>query len=642
MTMELRNLIPIPATGLIIYQTDNDPGFYYNASDPGTPDWIRINAGAIVLSEIRDSDGGTRVKTDESDSIFMDTDGTRRMTVLPAGNVGIGLTEPSELLEVAGKVHAQDGFSAPQTSGDGVYVFKAGNPSTNFPSVTTSGFEVAGVEGNGFYAGRADLAGVYVNSAGDDGVTVINAGDDGVSVGSAVNAGVSVYEAGNPSTHTPSVTKSGFEVAGVEGNGFYAGRADLAGVYVNSAGDDGVTVINAVDDGVSVFTVGNNGLYVGLAHENGVCVDTVGTHGFNVSWAGNYGIYVDATGLSGFHVDSAGKDGFSVYKAGSPTTQTERFLLCNGFEVAGAEACGLYVGFAGMAGVRVDSTAGDGIVVVNAGLNGVYVGDAEINGVHVYQAGDNGLYVGNAADNGIHIDTASYGITVDTAKIDGVFVQNSGYDGFIVWDAGQDGVDVWYAANDGVYANTLDGAQEWGLYTPDKIYASNVTSKGNSTYAKNTGSFTLEAGDIVCIAGGLEENVLNGEGYPVVNIEKADNSNSQAVFGVVEYKVTVSEKIEEAPDGSSPEIRKRFKYADGNVYSGDYLSVIVFGQAEVKVNSNEPVSAGDALVADNGVARTVKTTEVNGITIAENTGLLGKALENSSGERKIRVFVTCK
>jgi hypothetical protein len=37
-----RNLITSPATGLMIYQTDNIPGFYYNAGTPGTPNWTSL------------------------------------------------------------------------------------------------------------------------------------------------------------------------------------------------------------------------------------------------------------------------------------------------------------------------------------------------------------------------------------------------------------------------------------------------------------------------------------------------------------------------------------------------------------------------------------------------------------------------
>ena len=42
MTLAQRNAISSPAAGLLIYQTDNTPGFYYNAGTPSSPNWIRF------------------------------------------------------------------------------------------------------------------------------------------------------------------------------------------------------------------------------------------------------------------------------------------------------------------------------------------------------------------------------------------------------------------------------------------------------------------------------------------------------------------------------------------------------------------------------------------------------------------------
>ena len=149
----------------------------------------------------------------------------------------------------------------------------------------------------------------------------------------------------------------------------------------------------------------------------------------------------------------------------------------------------------------------------------------------------------------------------------------------------------------------------------------------------------MEPGDIVCIAGGLEENVLNGEGYPVIQIEKASKSISHAVFGVVEYKVTIREEMEEAPEGETPKLLKSFEHADGNVMNGDYLSVIVFGQADVKVSDSKGIQAGQKLTVSEkaGNARSIDSQDN-----WADTGILGKALESSTGQGTITVFVNCK
>lgn len=126
----------------------------------------------------------------------------------------------------------------------------------------------------------------------------------------------------------------------------------------------------------------------------------------------------------------------------------------------------------------------------------------------------------------------------------------------------------------------------------------------------------------------------------MINVIKASKDNAQAVFGVVEYKVTINEEITDL-DGEDPRIEKSFGYQPGNAGKGDYLSVIVYGPADVNVSSSDMIESGDSVVAGNGSVRKVKTTEINGITIAENTGIVGKALESAHGG-KMKIFVTCR
>ncbi|HLF63518.1 MAG TPA: hypothetical protein VI603_07190, partial [Saprospiraceae bacterium] len=42
MTSGQRDNLPDPANGLIVYQTDFNTGFYYNAGTPVTPIWMRM------------------------------------------------------------------------------------------------------------------------------------------------------------------------------------------------------------------------------------------------------------------------------------------------------------------------------------------------------------------------------------------------------------------------------------------------------------------------------------------------------------------------------------------------------------------------------------------------------------------------
>src|SRR5437764_15380185 len=42
LTLAQRNAIVNPAKGLLVYQTDQDSGFYYNAGNALTPNWISM------------------------------------------------------------------------------------------------------------------------------------------------------------------------------------------------------------------------------------------------------------------------------------------------------------------------------------------------------------------------------------------------------------------------------------------------------------------------------------------------------------------------------------------------------------------------------------------------------------------------
>lgn len=81
MTFAQRNAIVGPATGLLIFQTDNTPGFYYNAGTPVASNWQIIGNNAGVFSQWAYS----------ANNIYYNT-----------GSVGIGTSTPAALLEVSG------------------------------------------------------------------------------------------------------------------------------------------------------------------------------------------------------------------------------------------------------------------------------------------------------------------------------------------------------------------------------------------------------------------------------------------------------------------------------------------------------------------------------------------------------------
>ncbi len=81
MSQAQRDAIPSPATGLLIYQTDNEPGFYFNAGTPGSPFWQGISG----------SEGGSGQWNNNANMIYYDQ-----------GNVGIGFNAPPARITAIG------------------------------------------------------------------------------------------------------------------------------------------------------------------------------------------------------------------------------------------------------------------------------------------------------------------------------------------------------------------------------------------------------------------------------------------------------------------------------------------------------------------------------------------------------------
>ena len=65
MTLAQRNSLTLPAHSLLIYQTDNTTGYYYNSGTPASPVWVRLATGSTV-----DGSGvATRVASDRYNNI---------------------------------------------------------------------------------------------------------------------------------------------------------------------------------------------------------------------------------------------------------------------------------------------------------------------------------------------------------------------------------------------------------------------------------------------------------------------------------------------------------------------------------------------------------------------------------------------
>lgn len=533
---------------------------------------------------------------------------------------GLVQQDVSGNVHVSGDMTADGDMTASAFYGDGsnlsgitgiydeIYVHVAG-PDTMYANSTDGTLNLINADATGPALG-VEQAGI--------GIHIQNAVNRGVRIDSTGNDGFLVASVGSPSAIQNNPLYNGLEVAGAEGHGFFVGQADVDGVHINSTTDDGIHIENAGDYGIFMNSTTDDGIYIESTGSYGMKINNASDHGYVLYSAGGHGLWISEAGSQGVRINTAGQDGVRVGEAGNPSTYTES-PDDNGFEVAGAEGNGLYVGQADMDGVLIDSAEGDGFHVNSTNGTGLEINSAGSYGVAIGSCSNSGMFIGSTGAQGIYISSVGY---------HGLYVNSATYDGINV-----DGDD------EGVNAQTTNASHEWGVQTDDDIECRFLTeTEGTRTYGKNIGSSPLEEGDIVCLAGGFNENILGEDSYSVVNVSKADKDNSESVFGVVAYKVYIRESIHELEDGKT-DIEKGLRYVEGNVNPGDYLSIIVFGQADVNINENSNIKAGKKITVSetDGKAREIQRTDD-----FWTTGILGKALEDSNGKDKIKVYVNCK
>ena len=141
MTAAQRAAIVLPATGLVVYQTDVAPGLWINGGTPGVPDWKQLidntspggswlangtslyyNAGKVGIGlsgpahrlSVEDPSFGLRVQTDNTGSVLASFGGVGtffvdapfiaggRLALLENGNLGVGRVTPTARLDVLG------------------------------------------------------------------------------------------------------------------------------------------------------------------------------------------------------------------------------------------------------------------------------------------------------------------------------------------------------------------------------------------------------------------------------------------------------------------------------------------------------------------------------------------------------------
>lgn len=297
----------------------------------------------------------------------------------------------------------------------------------------------------------------------------------------------------------------------------------------------------------------------------------------------------------------------------------------------------------GGVGLRVNAAGGSGVWVESAGNNGVLVDAASNDGLFVCHTGTASGCSPNAANNGVEIGNAQHsGLLVDSAGYSGVDIESVGADGVFVNSAAGMGVFVQYAGDNGVYANTTRASGQYGFYTPDAIHGSNVLIQSLSLVAQVAGPDSLTPGDIVAAAGVTDPVPGSTVHTPMVRLAGGTFTN---VVGVVESRMALTQKPSHTPTAEG-ETRtetppNELRSVDGPAQAGDYVAIIVLGAAQVKVQADEAIQAGQRLtIADTpGRARAQRTVQVEGVKVDESGPTLGAALEAAEKDGMVWVLV---
>ncbi|MBN3034503.1 MAG: hypothetical protein JW861_02890 [Bacteroidales bacterium] len=473
-----------------------------------------INLNGNLLT----GDGGIDINIASGDGIYIDSTVNKGVRVYHAGNPSSHYPLYYSPLNNGFEVNGAEGngLYVGQADKDGVCVFKAGNPQDYNANAWGNGFEVAGAEGHGLWVGWAGQTGVCVGEA----IT-------GVSVGNVSGQGVSVNRAGNPSSMWDTYNSDGFNVAGAEGNGLYIGHADLDGVIVRSAGGN---LFQGGNNGSEVFTVSNTGDVTATSFTGdgsgltGISGDNLGNHTAtqNINLNGNL-----LTGNGGIDLGNAADDGIKIYGAGSPSAyQTSTHI--NGFEVAGAQGYGLFVGRSDNDGVYIHNAGDEGININSATGEGVYINSAGDDGVLVVSAGNPSTSITSSQDNGFSVYGAQgHGLFVGRADYNGVSITETGDDGVYVHDAGDNGVIVRAAAGN-LFQGGDDGSE---VFTVSNTGAVTAASFGVGTSSPSELLHIYENHSSNYTAARLENAAAPGQGGAQFEIKTDGNQFNLGVGG---------------------------------------------------------------------------------------------------------------
>lgn len=331
------------------------------------------------------------------------------------------------------------------------------------------------------------------------------------------------------------------------------------------------------------------------------------------------------------------------------TNESQNFVgVGRNFRISGNEVFGVrYTGSDNQyGGMYVETSSAGGWPFYGYATNGSFRAWTYYNGT----TGDWSLY--NA---GIRLKVpASGGLRIGPALNYSLVISNTtGSDGIRILDTGDDAIQIGsnpdipnygvYIPSPGVstyglWPNTSNASGQWALYTVDNIQAGNVAANAYSMITQVDGLEALSPGDLVAVSGVGE--ALPGGSTVLPLVRQADAISYNGVIGVVESRMVWG-----LAPGKEDEGAMSMQSAPGPAQPGEYVSLVVYGIAQVRIDPAAQINAGERLTASAapGMARTLQKQEVNGMLVVEGAPVIGVALSAPvPGQETIPVFVSLR
>lgn len=309
-------------------------------------------------------------------------------------------------------------------------------------------------------------------------------------------------------------------------------------------------------------------------------------------------------------------------------------------------------------GIRHNGVAND--------YGGMYVETSNAGGWPFYGYATNGSFRAwhyfNGTDGDWRLYNAGIRLTVPnegglrigpSADYSLVIENSTGSDGIRVYDTADDAIQIGSdpdvsnygvyipspgVSNYGLWSNTADAAGQWALFTVDSIEAANVFTAAVTQIARVGADTELVPGDVVAAVG-------FGAGMPgsielVPAVTAADGATREAVIGVVHSRMA----LVPVPGDKKGLDSVGLHSVPGVAVEGDFVAITVQGVALARVAPDAAIEPGQRLTAsdDSGLARSLRTVVVEGVTLAESAATIGVALGVPTEEGLVPVYVRAR